>query len=258
MMQGPAGLRQAGVALVTALVLMLVTAMMGVAAARAAIHAGKSARYERDRQVAFAAAEAALADAERDIEGAAATAPGRAALFDAGPSGLTKGCGRGVDDLGLCRDEGGTPQWQAADLQADASTAGYGSFTGALMATGGGSLPARAPRYVIEFLPITGAPPGSGRFFRITSIGFGARQGTQVVLQSFYRKPVSASGNNGSGNGSGTGSGSGGAEGPGNGGASGGHGQPPVPPTPASAIPAGRLAWREVANWPDLHRAAIK
>jgi Tfp pilus assembly protein PilX len=32
MMQGPAGLREAGVALVTALVLMLVTAMMGMPA----------------------------------------------------------------------------------------------------------------------------------------------------------------------------------------------------------------------------------
>jgi type IV pilus assembly protein PilX len=239
--RNPATVRQAGVALVTALVIMLIVLMLGVAAARAAVQAEKSARVERDRHTAFAAAEAALADAERDIETAAATAPGRAALFDAGPAGLAKGCGRGADDLGLCRDDAGVPQWQVADLAAGAATVAYGSFSGAQMATGSGSLPARAPRYIIEFIAVSGAPANSGRFFRITALGFGARSSTQVVLQSFYRKPAAAaSGAGGAGSGEGN-AGSG----------------PPAPP-PAAALPAGRIGWRELANWPELHLAAIK
>lgn len=239
--------REPGVALVTALVFMLVVLMMGVAAARSAIHAGKSARYERDRHIAFAAAEAALVDAEGDIESAAVTSPGRASLFDAGPSALAKGCGRGMDDLGLCLDEGGAPQWQAADLEAEDATVGYGGFTGARMATGGATLPARAPRYIIEFIHVGGAPPGTGRFFRITAIGFGSRKATQVVLQSFYRK-APAGGSNGSSGGSG----------PRHRDETEGRAPPVTTPPPVSALPAGRIGWREIANWPELHQAAIK
>jgi Tfp pilus assembly protein PilX len=213
---------QRGAALVTALVLMLVVLMIGVAAARAAVHAERTARMERDRHIAFAAAEAALSDAERDIDGVAS--PGRAALFAAGPSATSKGCGHGADDLGLCAAAAGAavPQWQLLDLAQDEGAAvAYGTYTGARMATGAGSLPARDPRYVIEPVPMTGAAAGSGNFFRITAIGFGARESTRVVLQSFYRKA------------------------------------PPAAP-PAAVLPVGRIAWREVANWPELHQAAIE
>jgi Tfp pilus assembly protein PilX len=190
---------------------------MGVVAARAAIHGEHSARFERDRHIALAAAEAALSDAERDIEGG--IGPARAALFAAGPAGFAKGCGKGGDGLGLCRAEadGATPAWQVADLAGPVAVA-YGGFTGARFTTGEGTLPARAPRYIIEFIPMAGAPPDSGSFYRITAIGFGAREATRVVLQSFYRKAASTG--------------------------------------PATALPRGRIAWREVANWSELHEAA--
>jgi Tfp pilus assembly protein PilX len=211
--------RHAGVALVTALVLMLAVLAMGVAAARAAIHGEHSARFERDRHIALAAAEAALSDAERDIEGGTVPGSARAALFAAGPAGFAKGCGRGADDLGLCQAEadGATPAWQVADLAGPVAVA-YGGFTGAQFATGEGTLPARAPRYIIEFIPMAGAPPGSGSFYRITAIGFGTREATRVVLQSFYRKAASTA--------------------------------------PATALPRGRIGWREIANWSELHQAA--
>ncbi len=51
---------QRGAALVTALVIMLALMVVGVSAARTALHAEKSARGERDRTIAFQAAEAAL------------------------------------------------------------------------------------------------------------------------------------------------------------------------------------------------------
>jgi Tfp pilus assembly protein PilX len=221
--------RQHGAALVTSLVVMLIALMIGVAAARAAIHAERSARVERDRHIAFAAAEAALSDAERDIEGAGSA--GRAALFAAGPPPVGQGCGRGADDLGLCAVAAGAayPQWQLVDLAHDeAATAAFGAFTGAQMQAGAGPLPARVPRYVIEFVPVAGAVAAGGNLFRITALGFGARDSTRVVLQSFYRKP------------------------------------PPAAPVPGagaaqgSATPAGRIAWREIANWPQLHKAAIE
>lgn len=108
------------------------------------------------------------------------------------------------------------------------------------MATGEGPLPARVPRYIIEFLSPVHPPPGSGNFFRITAIGFGASEQTRVVLQAFYRKPEDVPG-----------------------GASAharddGHGPPGSGGEPEAGLPAGRIGWREVANWTDLHEAAVK
>jgi Tfp pilus assembly protein PilX len=179
---------QGGAALVTALCLMLCVMMIGVCAARTSLNAGKSARLERDRHVALQAAEAALADAESDIAGGADPASARAALLAAGGSGsvaFVAACGRASANLGLCAPTAppDPPAWQSVDLAGDASVP-YGRFTGAAIPAGAGVLPARLPRYVIELVPF-GAP---GSLYRITAIGFGTRDSTRVVLQSYYRK----------------------------------------------------------------------
>lgn len=230
-----------GAALVTALCMMLVVLMLGVSAARAALSAGRSARIERDRHVAMAAAEAALTDAERDIEGAAGASSPRTALFNSGAA-LADGCGRGADDLGLCRAARPpfAPVWQQVDLAGNAGvTVAYGSFTGAEMATGSASLPARLPRYIIERLPQEGAAAAAGALYRITAIGFGAVTTTRVVLQSFYRKRSAPGQGSGSENGDDN------------------ENENKREP-PAASLPAGRTSWREVANWTELHEAAIE
>lgn len=198
-----------GAALVTMLVLMLALLMMSLSAARAALAGAKSARYERDRQVAHAAAEAALIDAERDIDGAAGPTSPRTAIFSAlDASAFDERCAGQAEKEGLCKPAAGTapPVWQVADL---AGTAGveYGRFSGRTLPLGAGTLPAAPPRYLVELL--AGAQP----LFRITALGVGADPGTVVVLQSHYRR------------------------------ATGGQ-------------PGKRLGWREIANWPELHRAA--
>jgi Tfp pilus assembly protein PilX len=220
-MSGPLPHAARGAVLVTALVLMLVVLLIGVASGRAAGNAEKSSRAERDRQVAFLAAEAALDDAERDIE--TTVAPGRAALFAAGSVGFASGCGRGVDDRGLCQAGGAGPAaWVGTELADDeAVTVAYGAYSGAAMPTAIGSLPARLPRYLIEFMPLPGAAPASGGLFRVTAIGFGAHDSTRVVLQSYHRKAA-----------------------------------PGVAPVPS--LPSGRVAWREVPNWPEQHLATLK
>lgn len=58
----------------------------------------------------------------------------------------------------------------------------------------------------------------AGGVYRITAIGFGTRASTQVVLQALYRK----------------------------------H-DPGAAPT---ALPAGRIGWREIVNWSELHARA--
>jgi type IV pilus assembly protein PilX len=234
-----------GLALVCALLLMVAAMVIGVAVARGAFVLLAAANSERDRDIAQVAAEAALRDAEHDIAGRAATsaapAPaGRAAYF--GPDGaaaFVDGCGRGADDRGLCLARS-PPVWQLLDLAAGDNPAlvPYGQFTGAVLAVGRGVLPARLPAYLIERITPPGATARQGVFYRITAIGFGARASTHVVLQSLYRLPPPAAGG-GQGDESGNGDGNDNGE-----------------PHDNGQLPAGRIGWREIANWSELHARA--
>ena len=51
---------QSGAALLTMLMMLMLVLMLGIAAAQIALQAGKLSRNERDRHIAFTAAEAAL------------------------------------------------------------------------------------------------------------------------------------------------------------------------------------------------------
>jgi Tfp pilus assembly protein PilX len=185
--------RQRGAVLLVALCVMLVLMLLGASAARNAINAEKSARGERDRQIALQAAEAALLDAERDIESNGVSA--RARMFAPGSvAGFVDGCGTRADNLGLCKraPAHAAPAWQRARLTERGVV--YGRFTGAMMPVGHASLPARAPRYVIELMPYERAGEDAGQrtgnFYRITAIGFGASETTRIVLQSYYLKAM--------------------------------------------------------------------
>jgi type IV pilus assembly protein PilX len=245
-----------GLALVCALTLMVAAMVIGVAVARGAFVLLASARNEGDRDVAWTAAEAALRDAEHDIAGAAGVPADRAAHFGpAGGHGFADDCGHGADDLGLCRARS-PPAWQALDL-ADAENPAlvpYGRFTGAVLAVGRGRSTARLPAYVIEKIAPAGATAQLGSFYRVTAIGFGTRTSTRVVLQSLVRLPPQAGGHGGDPE-----HGNDGDEGQDNGsddahgGGNGGH--PPARPQ-ERRLPAGRIGWREIANWDELHARA--
>ena len=248
--------RERGLALVCALTLMLATMVIGVAVVRGAFVLLASARNERDREVAQAAAEAALRDAEHDIAGAAGVPADRAAHF--GPAGghaFADDCGQGADDLGLCRARS-PPAWQALDL-ADAdhpALVPYGRFTGAALPVGRGALTARLPAYVIERIAPAGATAQMGSFYRVTAIGFGTRTSTRVVLQSLVRLPPPAGGHGGDrGHGNDSDEGHDNGNDDAHGGDNGGH--PPARPQ-ERRLPAGRIGWREIANWDELHARA--
>lgn len=191
---------QAGAALLMALCILIAVVLLGISAAQLALQGERAARGERDRHIAFHAAEEALMDAENDIEGSPAM-PGRSALFAPDSAlGFVDGCGAGASNasLGLCLHaaDGAAPVWQTVDFSDDGEatmkSVPFGKFTGAAMQTGEGFLPFKRPRYVIELLPYTqegeDAGPQHSYFYRVTAIGFGSNENTEVVLQSFYRK----------------------------------------------------------------------
>ena len=186
---------QHGAALAITLIMMVAVLAICIATSQAALLAERQARSERDRYVALQAAEAALRDAEADIENAGNAA--RASMFAPGSAaGFVRGCGRmGQPNAGLCLAGGPHPAWQTVDLAdggEQAHAVGFGAFTGDSMQAGEGPMPARLPRYIIEAVPIQRAGDDASvpvpNIYRITAIGFGAHESTRVVLQSFYRK----------------------------------------------------------------------
>lgn len=214
--------RQHGASLIVALLMLIAVAMLGVSAAQTALQDEKASRNDGDRQVAMQAAQAALADAELDIEKSS-----RSRIFAPDSvEGFAADCGSTQADLylGLClhAKPGQAPVWQTVDLMSDAESVAYGHFTGQNLQTGAGLLPARLPRYLIELLSYTKQDAAEGKddatyFYRITAVGFGLHETTQVVLQTFYRKAGKD-----------------------------------------SVEPAGRFSWREIPNWKELHDASSK
>lgn len=162
--------KQRGITLPVTLLLLLAALALGASAAQMAMLGEKAARAERDRLIAFQAAEDAMNDAQRDINA---------------------GLGQPVDVPAEAPDA--APAWQSVDLAGDGGTE-YGALTGAAMATGQGALPFRRPRYLVERIAYTppGAAPGTpaAHYYRVTVIGFGSRAGSETVLQATFTPPV--------------------------------------------------------------------
>jgi len=81
--------RPDGSALLMCLLVMAVALMLGLSGARIALQEERAARNDRDRKAAFQAAEAALLDAQRDIEQPASAGQRRPARRAAGFGGAS-------------------------------------------------------------------------------------------------------------------------------------------------------------------------
>ena len=194
--------RQRGVTLVIVLMLLVIVTLLGVGAARIALLGERTTRNERDYQIAWQAAEAALMDAQFDIRGPNSGSAQRVALFTPeNTSNFVPGCNTSAEFRGMCAPSEGKPVWAQVDFLddgADAPTVAYGTFTGRAFDSGTtGVKPARAPRYMIEVVrdqtPMGSAASNTGSkaapiMYRITSMGFGPREDVQVVLQIAFKK----------------------------------------------------------------------
>lgn len=194
---------QQGASLITSLILLIVISMLGISAAQIALEEEKASRNDRDRQIAFQAAEAALDDAELDIENSPDSAKSRSHIFSPNsslgfPDDDEASCrsGKGNIYLGLCHhtNEETKPVWLTANLMEESpaqNAVPYGTFTGRLFPVGKGSLPSKLPKYIIELLAYSQDGESADQvsyFYRVTAIGFGTRDTTKVVLQAYYRK----------------------------------------------------------------------
>jgi len=192
---------QHGATLIVTLVMLVIVLMLSTSFAGMALMGEKAARNERDKQIAMHAAEAALADAEQDIENSTA-ATSRSAIFSSySTEGFTDSCGYGDENRyqGLCSNYQSNQKteqqdaWLTVDFSnTDTSSPSvqFGRFTGRTMPFGVGPFPSQLPRYIIELMldHKAGKPTNAVYMYRITAVGFGTDSATQIVLQSFYRK----------------------------------------------------------------------
>ena len=161
--------RQDGVVLVIALIMLVITTLLAVSAAQVTGLNERMAGHSRDRDRAFQAAEAALREGERVLQG------GKPPPFD------------GTAGMYPVPTPGDPPRWKTI------------SWTDSAIPAYGGSIPdvAAAPRYIVEEIATIagagesvelGVPEGSNIFYRVTARAVGGQDGTLVVLQTTYRR----------------------------------------------------------------------
>ncbi len=207
--------RQRGATLLVGIIFLIVLMLLGISAATISSLDERMARNDRDRNIAFQAAEAALADAREDI------AKGRQLRGYHGFPSEPGTCGT-ESNRGLCRPAAATqsepqegaeqpepsdgfvvPLWESVLRNNKNLSVEYGSMTGLAnelkFHTDGkpGSVKEQ-PRYIIEILPDLGSDDGMGTsgeygevkvkvLYRISALGFGSNEGTNVLLQEVVR-----------------------------------------------------------------------
>lgn len=210
-------LRQRGVSLIVVLPILVIVSLLGLASMQIALMGERGARNDRDMQQAWQAAEAALIDAEIDLQGPNTASQSRTARLLASPAIPDSGCQTSSDWRGLCAVQSPgqrKPSWLVVDFtdtSSSAPTVALGTYTGRAFAHAGeaegrGVQPALAPRYVVEDVSrFDAANPGrmvgssyasaaaagtqaaAGKLYRVTALGFGPRSDIQAAAQILFR-----------------------------------------------------------------------
>ena len=212
---------QRGIALVFVLLMVVIAITAALFAARSTLLGDKAARNDRDRQIAFQAAEMALNDAELDIMDAdlalASGSNARGCKFGNAKAAFVvePGCSADSARRGVCGVNAAimaspsVPFYKQVNWEDTNDTtrayALFGEFTGrsAQLSTGDGSTtvappkPSKPPKYIIVQAP--NKPQillGAGRTFqvegayKIYAIGYGVSPDTKVMLEGEIYKPT--------------------------------------------------------------------
>lgn len=171
--------RQRGVVLIVSLVLLLIITLLGIAASQSTSLEERMAGYQRQHQLAFEAAEAALRAGESALNGGASLPP-----FDGSVTGYYP----------TSTDASGNPLMAGADWQTWSWSKSIPYTNGALSI--GGNAEATASYYIEQFkyVPAPGqsldvsAPIPGQQLYAITARGVSPDGKSTVVLQSTYKR----------------------------------------------------------------------
>ena len=178
MIRKPLPRRQRGAVLVIGLLLLVILTVLSTSAMQSTVLQERMAGNDRDRNLAFQAAEAALRDAEQYIRSEVAPF----APFQPNSFNDTGGLYNSTADSGAFS--------RFNDLADSAKTLLFG--TGMSEA----ALPevAAQPRYLIELLATTCSGSEQNALFRVTARAQGANGNTVITLQSRYRRGIPCAG----------------------------------------------------------------
>lgn len=217
--KSPAG--QQGVALIIVLGMLSIIFVIASISIRLTLLAERSARNDRDRQIAFQAAEAALSDAELDIMGPNSAVNKRCSMNSKQIELFDEGCGFNTTDKsrGLCASNPPGVAYKPlySTINFDETNDGnrryvlFGEFTGrtsSLKSSAEGGVSSKTPRYIIELVTsykpyvTTNAPGGNATTnvtdaepaFLVTAVGYGVSDSTRVMLQTLIFKPIATPG----------------------------------------------------------------
>jgi len=172
--------RERGASLVVALIFLIILTMLGLTTMRVATMEERMSGNSRDRSLAFQAAEAALRDAEMDIEDLKVDGSRKNVNRISGMAGADANCTNGLccNVGGLTCIEPSSPVYISKSLKTAPSVA-FGQYTEAPPMSG----LSLQPRYLIEpFIR------DDTNHYRITARGYGVNPDTQVTLQEIYIK----------------------------------------------------------------------
>ena len=209
--------RQSGVSLVVVLLLLVIVSMLGIASMQIAMMGERGARNDRDMQIAWQSAEAALVDAEIELRGPNHASNRLKNKIQTLPQIPLSGCDASAAWRGFCSpktDGKDKPTWLLVDFTRTddgAQSVALGTYTGrsyknAENGLGTGIQPALAPRYIMEDVSVADAANAGGgmvtasyksapktgkeateRLYRVTAIGFGPRSDIQAAAQALIR-----------------------------------------------------------------------
>lgn len=219
----PARNPQRGIALVFVLLMLAVAMGLALITARMTLMGDKASRNDRDRQIAFQAAELALNDAELDImdpeinhaadktkSNATSVNKARGCSFGNPDEGLAPGAGCSATTAarGLCGLDPSkalttppTPLYQYTNWEetddSKRTYVNFGEYTGrsADLVVGDGTTPAKKPKYIIFQTTNTNIAAGNAVVpikyaYKVYALGYGANEKTQVMLEGEFYKPM--------------------------------------------------------------------
>ena len=200
-------IRQQGVSLIVVLMLLVIVSLLGVASMQIVMMGERAARSDRDMQLAWQGAEAALVDAEIELKGPNTSSESRTPTILAQAPIVSEGCNTTGTWRGFCASNSGVtyskgaldgqsvPTWLTVDFtntKDNAPTIALGTFTGRIYnnadeVLGKGIQPALAPRYVIE--DITASDPGCPSCGMTTSVYKASSEGADAkdAMGRLYR-----------------------------------------------------------------------
>ena len=173
---------QNGAALITGLIFLVVLTLISLSAMKSTSLEERMAGNARDQDIAFQAAEAGVRNAMNSLKTGLPPA-----------SGFVVGCA-----AGLCENDPTTPVWTTITANNDWTSSKTLAYSGTALTFDGTTQIATQPRYIIELITGTSAPPGeSGSVgggssgttvtsYRVTARGWGLTNQTQATVQATF------------------------------------------------------------------------